>query len=226
MQIRTLQKIIALLFVFISLSARAEFAYYNKVSTLGAGIGVAYDLTDAVVARLGYSFVNFSQTFHTEDMDYDGRVKLGGAEVTIDWFPFKGAFRFSGGIIFSRNDVILRGQLDDVVTLGGTEYKTSDLGRLDGRVKFQPVTPYFGLGWGNVLGQNGHFHFFIDGGVQYYGSPHVTLKGQCTDLGWQVAGSQCVAILQDVSRQESDLNYELKDYKWFPVLNAGISYRF
>ncbi len=199
---------------------------FAKASTLGFGGGVAYGLSERVNVRVGYLMLNFEADIHTDDYDYDGRFKLGGAETILDWHPFGNGFRLSAGIIFSRNKIDLEARLDDVVTIGGRNYVIDDLADMSGDVEFNPVTPYLGLGWGNFIGTGNRWSFFIDAGAQYYGSPSVSLHADCSPLGNSVAPTACRGLDAAVEKEENDLNYEVKDYKWYPVLNIGLAYRF
>ena len=117
-------------------------------------------------------------------------------------------------------------ECEQTVTVNGTVYQASDVGDLSGEVKFKSTVPYLGIGWGNVAGKNGNFHFVADIGVELQGSPDVKLHGSCTAAFAASNPSECAQLNSDVAQEEKDLNDQVSDYKWWPVLNIGVAYRF
>ena len=230
MHLNQFGKLILALAICTPALARAEVGIYATASTLGFGGGVGYDITDSISARIGYLMLNFEANIHTEDLDYDGRFKLGGIEGILDWHPFDNGFRFSGGVIFSRNKIHVDGILDQVQNINGVNYTLDQLATIHGNVTFNWITPYVGIGWGRVVGMDGNLHFTADAGLQYYGSPHVKLEGGCTELGWAEAAainsSVCQQLDPYIQKQESDFNHQVEDYKWYPVVSIGLAYRF
>ncbi len=206
--------------------AQADIGIYAKAGTLGLGGGIGYGIGDTVTARVGYTAFNLNRDINSSDVDYKGSFKLGGAEALLDWHPFEGTFRVTGGVIFSRNKINVDAKLNRTVTINGVDYNPGDLGDLSGDVKFKSTTPYLGIGWGNVAGKNGNFHFVADIGVQYLGSPKVNLNASCTAQGLATAPTECAQLDQNVQAEERDLNKEVDNYKWWPVISVGLAYRF
>lgn len=208
------------------LLAHADIGVYAKGGTLGLGGGVGIDISDNLTARVGYTSYNLDKDISTSDVDYKGKVKLGGAEALLDWYPFTGTFRVTGGLVFSRNKIDVDAKLNQTVDINGTTYQASDVGSLNGSVKFKSTVPYLGIGWGNVAGKNGNFHFIADIGVEFQGSPDVKLHGSCTPAFQASNPTECAQLSSDVAQEEKDLNNKVSDYKWWPVLNLGVAYRF
>lgn len=208
------------------LLAQADIGIYAKGGTLGVGGGIGYGISDKLTARLGYTAYNLDRDINTSDVDYKGTFKLGGAEAMLDWHPFNGVFRVTGGLIFSRNKIEVDAKLNRTVTINGASYNAGDLGDLSGTIKFKSTTPYLGIGWGNVVGKNGNLHFIADIGVQYLGSPDVNLNASCSAQGLANAPTECAQLGQNVQAEEHDLNNKAEDYKFWPVLNIGLAYRF
>jgi hypothetical protein len=206
--------------------AHAEFGFYAKGGTLGLGGGVGYGISDMLTARVGYTAYNLDRDIDSTDVDYEGKFKLGGAEALLDWHPFAGTFRVTGGLIFSRNKIDVDAKLNQSVTINDVEYDAGDLGDLSGTVKFKSTTPYLGIGWGNVVGKNGNFHLVADIGFQYLGTPHVKLNASCSTQGAISAPVECLQLDQNVQAEEDDLNDEVENYEWWPVLSIGVAYRF
>ena len=227
MQLKTFVKSVLSIGLCAPLLAHADIGLYAKGGTLGFGGGVGYGISDVLTARLGYTAYNFDHDINTTDIDYNGKFKVGGAEALLDWHPFAGSFRFTGGLVFSRNKIDVNAKLNQSsVTINNTVYNAADVGSLGGTVKFKSTVPYFGIGWGNVAGADGNWHFVADIGVELQGSPDVKLQGGCTSAFQASNPAECAQMAGDINAEEKDLNNKASDYKWWPVLNLGLAYRF
>jgi hypothetical protein len=83
------------------------------------------------------------------------------------------------------------------------------------------MAPYPGVGHGNVarLGVN----FYFDIGVMLQGSPRVTLTAQC---GPSLPAAQCTQFNEDVVAERQKVGDKVNKYKWYPVVNVGITVGF
>lgn len=227
MQLKLFGKSLLLAALCAPLLAQADVGIYAKGGTLGLGGGVGFGISDVVTARVGYTALNLNRDINTSDVDYKGKFKIGGAEALLDWYPFAGTFRVSGGLVFSRNKIDVDAKLNQsTVDINGTPYNVDSIGSLNGTVKFKSTVPYLGIGWGNVVGKEGNLHFVADIGVEYQGSPDVKLHGGCTAAFLASNPTECAQLASDIKAEEKDLNNKVSDYKWWPVLNIGIAYRF
>jgi len=226
MQLNAFRKSLVFAGLCAPLLAQAEIGIYAKGGTLGLGGGIGFGITESLNARVGYTAVNVDHDIETDDVDYKGDFKFGGAEALLDWHPFGGSFRVTGGVIFSRNKIDVDAKLNQTVTVNDVEYDAGDLGDLGGNVKFKSTTPYLGIGWGNVVGKEGNFHFIADIGVQYLGSPRVHLDASCSAQGVLTDPVACANLDENVREEEDELNDEAENYKWWPVLSLGVAYRF
>ena len=209
------------------LLAHAELGIYVKGGTLGIGGGVGYGISDVLTARVGYTAYDLDHDINTSDVDYKGKFKLGGAEALLDWHPFESTFRVTGGLVFNRTKIDVDAKLNQTtVTINNTVYNTSDVGSLSGTAKFKSTVPYLGIGWGNVAGKDAGFHLIADIGVEFLGSPDVKLHGGCTAAFQTSNPTECAQLASDIQAEEKDLNNKVSDYKWWPVLDIGVAYRF
>lgn len=223
MQLKSLTQSILAAALCAPLLAHAEFGVYAKGGTFGFGGGIGYGITDTLTARLGYTALDYDADIETDDVDYEAEAKIGGAELLVDWHPFNGSFRLTAGMISNRNKIDVEAKLNQTVYIDNEPYNPGDLGNLDGRVDFKSTAPYFGIGWGNVAGKEGNFHFVADIGVVFQGSPDVELTGTC---GPALSASDCAAAQDDIRAEEDELNDEVSDYKHWPVISFGVGYRF
>lgn len=223
MQLKSLKTALLATALSSPLLAHADFGIYAKGGTFGFGGGIGYGITDTLTARLGYTAFNYDADIETDDVDYDAEAKIGGGELVVDWHPFSGTFRLTAGFISNRNKIDVDAKANQPVTINNVTYTANQLGSLKGTVDFKSTAPYFGIGWGNVAGKDGNFHFIADIGVVFQGSPDVKLTGTC---GSSLTVSQCNQLQSNVQVEEDELNDEVSDYKHWPVINFGVGYRF
>jgi hypothetical protein len=192
-----------------------------KVGSLGIGADVSRSIIPRVLNfRTGASFFNYSADFDEKGITYGADLKLGAVPIAIDVFPFKNWLRLGGGVIINLNEVKGTGKAKegttDTIDIGDGSYSLSALGQVNGKVKFNRVAPYFGLGFNNPIKTNGHLGFFVDLGMMYHGSPTAAITTTNSFPGLQ----------ENINKQLQDTNKDLKDFKFFPVIQMGLSYKF
>lgn len=179
-----------------------------RVGTLGYGGDVGWGLAPTLNARLGYSAYSHTTTESTSNVHYDGKLKLSNAPLLVDFSPI-GAFHLTAGIIGNQNKIDVTGTPNS----GG--------GSISGKLKLgNTAAPYLGIGWGNVAGAG--VNFYADLGVMYMGSPKASLSANCTSPG----SAQCTALQSQVEAEQRALEDKVKKYKYYPVLNIGLTIGF
>jgi hypothetical protein len=219
-------------------------------SHLGAGITVGTTGVGGEIAvpygaywniRAGASYLGYSQTFQTTSSPLtaspvDGHLRFGGARLGVDWFPLAGGFHVSVGVwVPNLTQVSARLNLEPgkTLTLEGTDYTTDSTNpfRGTGSSAINRVAPVLTVGWGNLLPRNyrQRFSFPIELGAAYVGSPtvKVTTAGDvCTAQVCRPAASD-LGFNQNLNTAIGDINRNLNAYaRFFPIISAGIGYRF
>lgn len=82
------------------------------------------------------------------------------------------------------------------------------------------TAPYLGVGYGNVAGTG--VNFYADFGLIFQGSPKATLTANCGSLS---AGA-CTTLRNEAAAEQARLEDELKRFKYYPVVNVGITIGF
>jgi hypothetical protein len=177
-----------------------------RAGTTGIGADVAWSVAPTLSARIGYSALNWNKDVSTDRTTYDGKLKLSNLNTFLDFSPL-GPFRLTGGFIFNNNRYDVHGDL-----LGGS---------LSGDVKAgRSAAPYLGIGYGNVSGLG--VNFYADLGIMFQGSPRARLNANCGGL----SASGCTALQSEVAAEQQRLEDKLKDFKYYPVANIGITIGF
>ena len=192
--------------------ARAQGAALTvRAGTLGISGGATVGVAPRLGVRVDVPYLkgSYSSTATLEDfdMDYDAEVTLFGVGGLIDWYPFGGAFRLSGGGYYNSNEINLLGRSKGSYTIGSISYSPDEIGELDAKVEMgNTIAPYIGIGVGNAVGGRG-FGFTFDAGALYMGAPRVTA----------VASRLLTPMAEEARIIESNLAWA----KWYPSVAIG-----
>ena len=124
-----------------------------------------------------------------------------------------------GGVMYNDNHIDINSEPAATFEIGDTTYSTQDAGTLEGKVDFNDIMPYIGIGWDTSFGKNNRFGLLVDLGVVYQGSPDVDLSAD-----GPLASNQ--AFQNDLQTEEDKLKEDLEAYEYYPVIGIGLSYRF
>ena len=213
------QILFAAVMAAISAPAFAGTDVEAHVSTLGLGLGMGFQATDTIVARIGFNEFNKNFSTSSGSLNYDGKLKLSSLDALLDWHLFGGATHLTAGIMSNNNKFNLTATPDanGNYTINGTSIFCCDQsGTLNGDVAFNSAAPYLGFGW-NSQPKNKGLSFKSDIGVMFQGSPKATLS---------YTGTQNSTISSQVAVEQANLNDKLKNYKYYPVISFGIGYAF
>jgi len=187
------------------------------VGTLGVGGEVTVGVTRYLGVRAGAHWLGVNPGISIEEGDVKTDLRWLNYHALLDVHPFGNNFRISGGGILNDNRFSLSADLTETVEINDVEY---GLTALNGDVEFEKFAPYVGLGYGNAAGKNGRWHFSFDLGVMFQGEPTVEIEAVASDPFVQ-------AILdRDLREEEQGIEEDLGDFKYYPVLAFGISFRF
>lgn len=186
--------------------------------TLGVGPEVGMRFAgDRLGVRLGANFLDFGHDFRSGGVRYKGEASLENYSATLDWHPWGNGFRLSAGLKINESDVSVRGTPEGSVRAGGRTYAAADIGTLDGKVSWNPVNPYLGIGYtGRIWGGLG---LSIDAGASYIGQGKVSL-GASGPVGQS-------ALARDyIESQRAEVRDAVSDYRFYPVVQATVFWRF
>jgi len=200
----------------------AELATTLDLGTTGLGLHLSTPLSSKLNARVGLNVASYSYDGNTSDLEYDFKLKLKTADALLDYHPFDGVFRVTGGVVYNGNKIDARAKPNGgSYTVNGRAYDAALVGDLSGKIDFRKAAPYLGIGWGNAVKAEG-WSVGADLGVTFQGSPKTQLaSNNCT-----APALLCQQLARDVAAENADLAEEVKDFKLYPVVRVGISYRF
>lgn len=187
------------------------------VSTEGIGVQATTSIIPKTLdMNVGFDYMHLSHNISTNNVNYRGQINLQGEPITISWFPFHGNFNISTGVFINQNEFSVVGTPSGSYTYNGqtyTAHQTQQAGTITGKSNFHAVAPYIGIGWGDPM-DGGRLTFTANAGVIYDGAPNITLTSTNPQMASQLHAEQ------------SSVNGQLGGYQWYPVVGAGLMYRF
>ncbi len=197
-------------------SAADDWGVNLKVGTLGAGVELSRSLSDKFSVNLGFNSYTNKSTRSESGIDYDAKLELQSAALLANYHPFRGVFRFTGGVVYNNNELKLTGKpfAGSTYNINGVAYTAAQVGTLTGKLTFDKTAPYLGIGWGNRPGSK--LGVSADIGVLYQGSPKLSLS----------ATGAAAGLSSDLEQERKSAESDLSDFKWYPVLSLGAYWRF
>ncbi len=212
-----------------------------KVGTGGIGFDVATPLVRrSLNLRGGASFFSYNTTFTIDQLNIVGALKLQSAATMVDWYPFHGGFRISGGMTF-KNQTAFNATLvptpGQTFTVNSVDYYSYPSNPITGAGVFNfggSTAPRVTFGWGNMLKERGRIGFQTELGAEFISTP--TAIYAITGTGCQNyngAGatnpanySNCGPIpASNIAAEQATIQSDISPYHIFPILSFGLSYK-
>lgn len=195
----------------------------GQIGTPGAGVSVQYAVSPTFVLRGSYDVLQYDRDFSSDGVNYGGSLDWSQGGAFVDLHPWSNAFFVSGGAYFGGRDVELRGTPDRPVQIGGSVFTAAEAGTITGRADFGRVASFGGLGFDNTFSGSGPIGFRAVLGASLGQSPDVTLA--------RTAGAALPAAVQsrldaELRNEERELENDAEDFRVYPVLQVGLTYRF
>jgi len=208
--------------LLLGMNAYAEeerFALSAKAGTLGVGLEGIARINSRLHGRVAANGFEYDFDRTESDIEYDVEIELLSFSALLDWFPFENTFYLTTGVLANQNEFDLTAKLAGSYKVGDTTYTAAQVGTLTGKMDFNEVAPYVGIGWGNPFEADEDWSFLVDIGVMFQGSPNV-------DLSVDGTLANNAAFLADLGREEDNLEDEVEELQFYPVVSIGAAYRF
>jgi hypothetical protein len=190
------------------------FAVGIKAGTTGIGIEGIYTINEYFALRGHYSKYSDSFEESSDDIDFNLDADIGMAGLLVDVHPFGGFFRLSLGLMSNGNEFSGLAIPTDTFEIGDGEYTPEEIGELSASLTFKSTVPYVGFGWGKTTKEGLGLNFEI--GAMLQDTPQISLTTTSSVPGLQ----------EDLIAEEEEFKESVKDFKFWPVVALGITYRF
>ncbi|MFC5475364.1 hypothetical protein [Paraherbaspirillum soli] len=194
------------------------------LGTTGMGFHVTVPVQSSLNARFGLNYLSYSYDGSTSDLDYKFKLNLNTFDALLDWFPMDNGFRISSGLVYNNNKITANAKPNQIgtYTINGNTYSAANAGQVDGKIDFRKIAPYVGIGWGNAVAKDKGWGFSSDLGVLFQGGARTSLNNS----GCTADAATCARLASDVNAENVTLQDKVHNYKAYPVLRVGVSYRF
>jgi hypothetical protein len=181
------------------------------------GLDIGYAISPKIIARLGYSYFKYNTNTTAKTSGED--VKLGGdanvsiASLSFEYHPFKrSSFKLIGGAsYFDKGQIALVVTPTGTYKFGSTSFSPEDLGNVQFTVDYgKQYAPFAGIGFGRTVPKR-RVGFGFEVGSYYTQTPKVTLTGD--------------KRLSSMSEQQAKVQENMKDWKYWPVVNLRLAIR-
>jgi len=195
-------------------AAAADFGAGVKIGTYGWGAEFGVGFTEWFTLRASVTTGSVSYSYDEDGINYDSTLDVGGYGLLADFFPMRGTFRLTAGLLANSNQVDLKAVPTVPIDIGGGTYTPAQVGTLSGDVDFDNSVPYFGVGWGNVA-HGKRIGFLVDLGFIHQGGGMVSLSSS-TGLVSQGDLDAEAAVIED----------DIGDIDFWPIISFGLAIRF
>ncbi|BBD98598.1 hypothetical protein SAMIE_1020990 [Sphingobium amiense] len=186
--------------------------------TLGIGPEVGYRLSKNIGIRANASFLSISHGFESDDIEYDGKVKLQSFGAMLDVYPFGGGFRLSGGFRINGNKARATAEPSGgTYDINGTTYTAAEIGTLRANTDIKNFAPALTLGYGGGLSSG--FVFGVEAGALFQGRVRIKPLTYTGTL-------DSAELRADLEAERQSVQDDIDGYKVYPILQLTIGYRF
>lgn len=204
------------------LSNQHDFGVGTSVGTTGVSLEGKYAATDMLTLRGNINILPVDVNESYDGVDYNVDVDMQTAGGFVDFHPFRNGFHLSGGAYGGDKTADLLGTPGPATTveIGNTTYTGAQIGTLRGQVEYSDISPFVGVGFDGFIKSNSHWSLNARAGVMFVGSPDVSLSSEGG------LASMFPSVRTELDREEQNLQDELDQYKYYPVVTVGITRRF
>lgn len=212
--------------------ALPDLAVGVTAGTAGIGGQLTTRLLPFVNLRGSIQGLGYNRSLSKDGIDYDGKLKLLTYGGFVDVYPFIKGPRLSAGLIGNANKVRLKATCPDTCEVGDLTV-SGDGAQINGRLGFRNVAPYLGLGFTNPM-QGLPFYVGFDAGVMFHGKPKPRLAASGTGTVSDSEGNtrENVDLAQDpeiqaaIADEQANLAADVDQYKFYPIVQLSLGWRF
>ncbi len=194
-------------------NAESRLILGPNAGNLGVGPEAGIRLNDHFGLRVGANYVSFENEREGQEPEFNFNVTPPAAGAMLDYFPFEGGFRLTGGLRYKAETPDLIEGPSSAITLGGLPFTPSSSRSPGAGQNYIGYAPYGGLGLQSRFWE-GRLELVFDLGV-YYQAP----TDETDNSNGAAEGSDTNAELES---SEDDLRF----LDLYPIIGLSATYRF
>ena len=220
--------------------ADPELAIGGGIGTPGANVEAQIALNDLFGLRGGYNYLAYSTDDTFDDIAYDAELDMQTFGAFLDVRPFSNSFIVTGGAYFGDKKIDAIARPTTSVEIGGTFFTPEQIGELDMTGDIGSTAPFAGIGFDTTFQGDGNIGFKLIAGAMFTDSPAITLTAEGGDIcafedpvqaaaceADPAAQTAALVVFQaELEQERQNLEDDIEDFKVYPVLQAGLTFRF
>lgn len=202
-------------------SEPSRFAVGIGGGTLGGSVFGNLLVEPRFVVHGQGSFLNFDQDFSSASANYKGAFKSNVGLATAEFHPIANPLFIGAGAVFGERRVDVTGTPSSAATirLNGVTYTAAQLVSVKGTADYGGAAPVVDIGWDNSLHGARQIGFRVWAGALIASDPKVALTAS-----GPLASDP--SVQSNLRAEEASLRSDAKDFNVYPVVEAGLTYRF
>jgi hypothetical protein len=191
-------------------------------SALGPGPELGLRLTETIGLRASATFLRGDLpeiALHNDGIGLDGYLRLRSGGAMADVYPVGGGFRLSAGMRLSGSKATIRATPTTNVTIGARTVNPVQVAKLNADYRVREWAPALTFGYAGELKPRLMFGF--EAGMLFHGAPRIR---NLNSEGGALPGK--LGLSADFERDRMLIENDIDDYKFYPVVQASLGYRF
>jgi len=185
---------------------------------VGATLGWRFSNHFGVSAGMGYLTWSPLRNKKIEDVDFDIRLKIRTAPVTLDLYPSRtSSFHLRLGVAQNGNQATLT-WTGTTITLNGVDYDAAQVGKIDGIFKQKKTNAYISMAGNFFQIASGHVSFGGELGLLYGGTP--------TFDATRTGGIADASLDADYDAQKAKIRKTTDKINFWPVIKLALRFSF
>lgn len=211
-----------------------------EVGTLGYGANIAWAVNDSVELQAGWAGGDVAKmgnnNFDANGVNYKVDTKFSNPYAGVQMRPLNNWLTIGAGVIVPKNEIDIRTNGDNkgAFSVDGKKYKQEDVGALAGKLKHRnDLAPY--LTFGVRPNINNNWGLFAEAGMAYLGKSDATIAivdkdrypEDATVSSVEADGVAPTQTSRKAIIEQATRDIEQKEWSnWYPIVKAGVTYRF
>ena len=194
--------------------------------TLGIGPEAGYRFSETIGLRANATFLSVNATAESDELEFDGDLRLRSAGLMVDIHPFGGGFRLTPGLRLNGNRAraVALPNAGATYEIDGEEYTAAEIGTLTAETDINRVSPSLTIGYGGGLARG--LVLGIEAGALFQGAVGIkplVVTGVCAN---PASSPTCTQLAADLESERQSVEEDISGYKVYPILQLSLSYRF
>lgn len=206
-------------------TASAGIGVDGSAGTNGLSAHAHFDVLPAVTFRVGGNFFDYEfEDREFDGIEYDLDTELSQFGAYADVHPLLNGFTVTGGIVYGERELTLRSTPTEPIEIGEQTFTPEEVGSLVGEGDLSSAGYYAGIGWDTTTRGLNPIAVVVRAGVIISDSPQFTLS---TEGGLAETDPDLQdALAAELAREQDQLNDDVEDLRFYPVLSVGIGFGF